>query len=423
MYFVKYKAMKRALLLSVSLSSNLYSGAQQNDKKGIDSIPEFPALVKRKQLYSGNPLAQYIALKKMESKYLNSVFKDPYKELLKNFEQFLGFPLAGVEAMQLKTLKQDYGERSESPGPNYTLVPAINVLKEQAKTQRIIIWGEEHHLSQTRSLYEEMIRELWHYGFRYLAAESFTDKIENRNLKYVNYQCGLYTRDPLFSNAVHAAIQMGYKLIAYDNNEKERDKVQAENIYKKVFENDPDAKILILAGRSHIVEEKTADGWEPMGYWLKKMTGIDPFTIYAPVMSERLTPQEEHPVYKYITQNAGLNQVSVLKDTLTGIFYRNDRFFDAYVFFPRVQLANNRPNWLYSVMHRKPVSIPKKFLRKHELVLIQAFSKGQLVTDIPFDQVTVSGIKTKLALAPGVYSIRAVYEDETVSKLKRFKIK
>lgn len=201
--------------------------------------------------------------------------------------------------------------------------------------------------------------------------------------------------------------------------------MQAENIYKKVFEKDPDAKILILAGRSHIVEEKTADGWEPMGYWLKKMTGIDPFTIYAPVMSERLTPQEEHPVYKYITQNAGLHQVSILKDTITGKFYGNDRFFDAYVFFPRVQLANNRLNWLFSVLKRNPVSIPKTILRKHELVLIQAFSEGQLFTDIPFDQVTVtvSETKAKLALAPGVYSIRAVYEDETVSKLKRVRIK
>lgn len=415
--------MKSALFLSVLLSSNLYSGAQQNDKKGNDSLPQFPALVKREQLYSGNPLAQYITLIQLEPTYLHSFFKEPYKELLKNFEQFLGFPLAGLEAMQLKTLKQDYGEKLESPGTNYALVPAIHVIKEQAKTQRIVIWGEEHHLPQTRSLYEEMIRELWHCGFRYLAAESFTDKIENRALKYINYQCGLYTRDPIFSNAVNTAIKMGYKLISYDNNEMDRDKVQAANIYKKVFDTDPDAKVLILAGRSHIVEEKTADGWEPMGYWLKKMTGIDPFTIYAPVMSERLTPQEEHPVYKYITQNAGLHKVSILKDTLTGKFYGNERFFDAYVFFPRVQLANNRPNWLYSLMLRKPVSIPKKFLRKHELVLIQAFSKGQLVTDIPFDQVIVSGIKTKLALAPGVYSIRAVYEDETVSKLKRVKIK
>jgi hypothetical protein len=416
--------MKRKIILLVLFFSYLFSCAQQNAKQTNDSILEFPILVKREQLYAGNPLAQYIALTKMESRYLNSVFKEPYKELLKNFEQFLGFPMAGVEAMQLKTLKQDFGERLESPGPNYTLVPAITVIKEQAKTQRIVIWGEEHHLPQTRSLYEEMIRELWHYGFRYLAAESFTDKIENRDLKYVNYECGLYTRDPIFSNAVNAAIQIGYKLIAYDNKEKERDKVQAENIYKKVFEKDPAAKILILAGRSHIVEEKTADGWEPMGYWLKKMTGIDPFTIYAPVMSERLTPQEEHPVYKYITQNVGLNQVSILKDSLTGKFYGNDRFFDAYVFFPRVLLDNNRPDWLYSVIHRKPVSIPKKFLRKHELVLIQAFTKGQLVTDIPFDQVTVSGkTKTKLALAPGAYNIRAVYEDESVSKLKRVKIK
>lgn len=233
MYFVKCKAMKRALLLSVLLASDLYTGAQLSDKKGNDSIPEFPVLVKREQLYAGNPLAQYISLKKMESKYLNSIFKDPYQELLKNFEQFLGFPLAGVEAMQLKTLKQDFGERLESPGPNYTLVPAISVLKEQAKTQRIIIWGEEHHLPQTRSLYEEMIRELWHYGFRYLAAESFTDKIETKNLKYVNYQCGLYTRDPIFSNAVNAAIKMGYQLIPYDNKEKERTRCRQRIFIKK----------------------------------------------------------------------------------------------------------------------------------------------------------------------------------------------
>ena len=40
--------------------------------------------------------------------------------------------------------------------------------------------GEEHHLPQTRSLYESLLRLLWRRGYRYLAAETFTETIITR---------------------------------------------------------------------------------------------------------------------------------------------------------------------------------------------------------------------------------------------------
>lgn len=408
------KAVLLVLLFTIS-----FNGSSQSTKIGLDqSKLLIPILVKQDRVLAGDTFAQYRELKQMESVYLNSPLKDIYREQLKNIEQFLGLPQAGLEAMQLPALRTNYSTNETIPAEYDEICPAIDVIIEKGKTHRIIIWGEEHHLPQTRSLYKQMIEELWKIGFRYLAAEAFSAVVDTMESKSLNYKSGFYTRDIVYAEAVNRALQLGFKLISYDNNAPDRDKVQALNINEKVFEKDHDARILVLAGRGHVIEQRTSDGWEPMGYWLKVITGHDPFTLYSPTMTERLTPEEEHPIYKHVISYLSPSKISVLRMKNTTNLFGDNPYFDAYVFFPRVKLLYGRPDWLFTTLSRKAVEIPKMLRPKGNEMVIQVFSVEQEFTDIPVDQVLVNRKQKfkRLALPTGEFKCRALYEDGSISK-------
>src|SRR2546423_623017 len=124
--------------------------------------------------------------------------------------------------------------------------------------------------------------------------------------RHPDYQAGFYLRAPVFAAAVRTARRLGYRLVAYDTAERGpagdasfRDRTQAANLKSRVFDRDPRAKVLVIAGRLHASKIRAPDGWTPMGFELQRLTGIDPFAVYAPTMSQRLTPDEENPWYRF----------------------------------------------------------------------------------------------------------------------------
>src|SRR5438105_4939605 len=61
-----------------------------------------PMLLQKEALEAGNPLAPYAAMLDLEPRYRSSnVLAGIYAEVRFNFEEFLGFPMAGVQAMAL----------------------------------------------------------------------------------------------------------------------------------------------------------------------------------------------------------------------------------------------------------------------------------------------------------------------------------
>jgi len=64
-------------------------------------------MLKRDELQAGNPLATYAAMLELEPQYLKSkIFADFYRQTRFNFEEFMGLPLAGVQAMSLPSLRR-----------------------------------------------------------------------------------------------------------------------------------------------------------------------------------------------------------------------------------------------------------------------------------------------------------------------------
>lgn len=365
---------------------------------------------------AGNPLATYAAMSELEEEYMNSsIFSEIYPEVRANYEEFMGVPGAGLRAMSLPVLRQTGWDSDISLLDRYHPVNALDVVADRAGSTQIVIWAEEHHLPQTRSLYEPLLNALWTRGYRYLAAETFTDELASNPKRPPDYKSGYYLRDPVFAHAVRVAQELGYRLVPYDTSERGgagdtsyRDRTQAQNIVSRVFANDPSAKVVVFAGRGHASEQVASDGWTPMAYVLGELTGIDPLTLYAPTMSERLTREEEHPVYRHAAQK-GL----ILEPT---IFLRNDTLemfgtssFDAYIFWPRTAFVGNRPDWLTTILNRRPIDIPVALLNGG-VYLVQAFYQEDLPLVIPVDQLMITGADStsQLMLPSGQFWIRSI---------------
>src|SRR5262245_3984659 len=112
-----------------------------------------PMLLQKEALEAGNPFATYAAMLDLESQYRNSqALAGIYDEVRLNFKEFLGFPMAGVQAMSLPNFRTKFAANGpEFPG-GYEPELALTVVEREAKKTRIVIWAEEHHLPQTRSL-------------------------------------------------------------------------------------------------------------------------------------------------------------------------------------------------------------------------------------------------------------------------------
>ena len=383
-----------------------------------------PILLKREELQAGNPLATYSAMLDLEPQYLKSrSFEDFYRQTRFNFEEFMGLPLAGVQAMSLPSLR--LGKPSvETPIPkSYVAENALTVVAREARKTRLVIWGEEHHLPQTRSLYEALLRLLWKQGYRYLAAETFDDSVMSTDFRYPEFRSGYYTLDPVFAAAVRTARGLGYKLIAYETKERGpvgddsfRDRTQAENIKARIFDPDPQAKVFIIAGRLHASETPPRGGWTPMASVLKKLTGINPFTLYAPTMSQRQTPEEEDPYYRFATSHGLVKEPTIFVDNVNGQFLGFEEYCDAYVFWPRIVVREGRPDWMVKAMGRKPVRIPRQLLRGPGLRLVQVFSEGEPASSIPIDQVLIDeqGDRKALMLPKGRFWLRTIDRNSRV---------
>lgn len=421
--FLGYKAKVVCVcILLLLLQGGPSSLSQTSGANGPPQPLIFPGALKQEALRAGNPLATYAAMLELESQYRQSkIFSSIYPEVRLNFEEFLGFPIAGEQAM--KIIIRGKPSTGETPlARSYTPQSALKVIAREAAKTRLVIWGEEHHLPQTRSLYEALLKALWLQGYRYLAAETFDESVMRPAFKVPDYDSGYYTRDPVFANAVRVATDLGYKLIAYDTTERGpagdasfRDRTQAENINARSFAKDPNAKVFVIAGRGHASEQTAADGWTPMASVLKRLTGIDPLTLYAPAMSQRSTREEEDPLYRYATSHGLIKQPTIFVKRKSGGLLGSESF-DAYIFWPRVELRNGRPDWMTTTLKRTPVTIPREKLIGRGMRLVQAFSPEQRPATIPVDQIVITEQSTKvvLMLPRGRFSARIIDPDNNI---------
>ena len=375
----------------------------------------------------GDPLAPYVELRRHEADYQEPHELRAFHDVMATCLSFLGDVEGATEAWaEIAYPKRARGPLLNSSLDDYRPVDAVDLIVERAASHNVIMIGEEHVQPQTRCILEPLLERLWDEGYRYLAAETFNDDLEaTLDGGYTRLDTGFYTMDPVFANAVNTAIERGYTLVPYEcrtrvesppddpmRGQNHRERTQARHLKERIFDVDPDAKVIVWAGRSHVSEEtgEVPGGaiLEPMAYQFKELTGIDPFSVYLPAGVAQHTPEFEFSFYRYATHHGLVDGPTIFVDDDGRTFGISG---DAVVLFPRPRSIKGRPDWLVTELGRRMVEIPTEVIFPESDQVVQAFGVGDLEHAVPADQVLISpgDPVPVLMLSPGErYRVRTI---------------
>jgi hypothetical protein len=293
-------------------------------------------------------------------------------------------------------------------------IDAVEYLGAVADTARVIMINERHHAASDRLLTLRLLGVLRDKGFRYFAAETFAHSDTTLNERpYPVEATGVYTVETVFAEVVREALRLGYTLVPYEQTREQRhaegnltsqqlrDRSQALNLRDGIFRDDPDARVLVHAGYSHILEE-ASERWYPMALYFREITGIDPVTVDQTKLCERSTPGHEHPDYRAaIGEGLLAGGPVVLVDALDRPYSPAKFAVDLQVFTPRTTYTNRRPDWMTMNGRRVgfEIEVPEC---SEQWCYVEARISNEPPDALPLDRTEAERIKTvRLFLPPG----------------------
>ena len=345
----------------------------------------------------------------------------------KNYEAILKDPNASdevkVEAHKIlsllnhsKDLKEVFKEQK--------MLSAKDFIVDQSKDYHFLLINEAHYSSQNRAFTNTLLYPLWKKGYRYLALETlgYDDQMLSER-GYPIAISGYYTRDAVFGNLVREALQIGYKLIAYEYsslNGTLRDSIQALNIYDKTLRRDTIGKVLVHAGYSHISEMGDSN-YKPMGLQLKKLIGRDILTVDQQNMTQMTDNSKMASYYIYAIDHYTINQPVVFTDDNKQALVDpiNSFAIDIQVYHPFTTYIKGRPSWLIT-NNTKLFELPAS-IKKHNGYLLQVLRKGDIQEAVPIDQFVIDQ-ETALVLSKGEYIFRLIDRDGSLKWKGNLKI-
>jgi hypothetical protein len=278
---------------------------------------------------------------------------------------------------------------------NIQYVPAKNAIISNAAYYQIIMINESPSKPLHRVFTYSLLEDLYKAGYHYLAMDAFNN-FSNKCLDSLNIFTGYFTNEPVAGELVRKAIQLGFKLIAYEDTlaaehtNSQRDSVQAENIYR-VIKNDPSAKILVHAGYHHISEEKIGD-YIPMALWFRKISNLDPFTIDQTGMTEGSEFAYGRKFYDLFNIRFAISSSSIIYQNKRPFNPLEEKGYDIIVMHPATTYQHNRPSWLSFYSDRKATLIQPT---AKMLFFVQAYYENEYSADllnyiIPADQTYIT---------------------------------
>ncbi|MEJ7684001.1 MAG: hypothetical protein WKG06_40340 [Segetibacter sp.] len=230
------------------------------------------------------------------------------------------------------------------------------------------------------------MKDLKDAGYKYFAAETFANDSFFIKEKHPVFFTGFYTTEPQFGNLVREAIKLNFTLYPYEaiptTNGKEREIGQAKNL-QALLKKDPNAKIIIYCGFSHIREDSVPSWGKAMAGRLKEFTGIDPYTIEQIILSERSNKEAEDSYFKLI-----------YSDTYSVLIDRNGAPFkslgvDALLYSPPANYIYNRPNWVFE-NNKVPYLLNAKNINLSFPIIAKAYlDTDNLKETIPIDVIEI----------------------------------
>lgn len=331
------------------------------------------------------------------------------------------------------------------PGPeSWTSVEASDAVIAMAADRHIVMVNEAHHDAHTRELTLELLPRLRALGFRYFAAEALDDKDPDLMRRgYVTDKTGSeYLAEPLYGEIIRQAIKLGYIIVPYDDTSGspaiDRDAVEARTLYEKIFAKDPQAKLFVHAGYSHIDKEAgyLGAGVEPMAVQLKLLSGFDPLCVDQVQFRDVAVGGYDYGSYNTLAVRFSPNGPIALHKRDADTFWTSDPHqHDISVILPpaserdlddvaaasadpelrEVVLPkpifdlNDRPSWLSLEGKRVELAIDTNLCMGQVPCVIDAYYSGEPDVSTPADRYTFmhDGARNVLYLYPGHYRLRA----------------
>jgi hypothetical protein len=311
-------------------------------------------------------------------------------------------------------------------------VDALPVVLAQAHGRQAVFLNESHGQSQTRAANYALLAGLRADGFDVLAMETLSSNkpvardathCSNTSLGdpdlpargYAVTKSGYYSRDPVYAEMIREALRLGFRLVAYDSQVDggvpAREQNEAENL-ACVFKDDPKARMVVVAGFSHIAEGK--DFWVPggaMAWRFRALSGIDPLTVDTTTQLYLDAAKLSFP-----RSASAPRPVSFVLEDAHGTPYRTDNF-DLVLYVPAAANRNDDgSSWLSLGGARKAAQVDLPACRGVMPCIVQARRAGEQADAVPSDGCVVSAQATgcRLFLRPGSYEVIALGAAEAV---------
>ena len=305
--------------------------------------------------------------------------------------------------------------------PDLEPVDAVTALAEAAADQRVLIVNEAHHVPQHRILTLRLLPALKRAGYTHFAAETLNQRggaMAERG--YPQALDGAYLNEPVYADLLRQAVSLGFIVVPYDSGtgfrRRDREIDQAQHLKTRVFDVDPDAKLVVHVGYSHNRESQDAnEGAGAMAYYLAATTGFDPLTVDQTELSEHSAPRWEHGFYESLC-GAGVGDDAVVFRRQDGTLWAlpgEDR--DVTVCVPRSRYVDGRPTWLSD--GRLPFAVPQDLCGDEPFCLAEAHLAAEGEGSVPLDRLFVrrGSPAPILMLRPGAYRLEAVFADGGIS--------
>ena len=313
-------------------------------------------------------------LRELETSCETSAYSKLYWANRAQLESFVG---NYKSALTFFDRRQDRTAKQPAALPQDIMAsPAVDYVARQAIGRQVVAVNERHHASPDRLLTLALLEPLAEQGFKYLAIEAgwSGDAVNERG--YAIGRTGYYVNDVVFAELVRRAVEIGYNVVAYEQEHSQgadqiadeslsdveiREFWQAQNIVDRVLRSDPNAKVLIHCGYGHMSEREGKP--RVMMHFLKSALELDPLTVDQVGLSERSDPSFEHPwrVEAVARGLVGDHPVVLEVEDEQGqrhpLRLDDGGFADLYVVAPQTTLRAGRPSWMTMWGDREPVRV------------------------------------------------------------------
>jgi hypothetical protein len=329
------------------------------------------------------------------------------------YHSFIGQERAALAAFRRDAPPRVVADASSLAG--YAAEPATDAVVRLARDHAVVLVNEAHHVPRHRAFTRSLLRGLRELGFRYLALEALDERDSTLAARgYPVRATGFYTNEPAFGELIREALSLGYVLVPYEatgedmRTQETREAAEARHLVARIFRRDPDARVLVHAGYTHIEESNTPGRASPMAVRLREATGIDPLSVDQVTMSDRGDSLYDDPRRSALVGHFRLREPFVIvRDG--SCWSAKPGVHDLTVIAPPASEHAGRPGWLWSTADRRAYVVPATVARPETDCVVTARRAEESADAVPVDALRVGplGASRTLALPPGRYVVEA----------------